>query len=46
MTSFDLKMLILSNYSDTKQPTTSVCIIVVEKMYVQVIGKTFYSGFV
>lgn len=36
-------MLILSNYSNTKQPTTSACIITVEKMYIQVIGKTFYS---
>lgn len=43
MTLFDLKMLILSNYSNTKQPTTSVFIIVVEKMYIQVIGKSFYS---
>lgn len=34
-------MLILSNYSNTKQPTTSVCIIMVEK--IQVIGRSFYS---
>lgn len=36
-------MLILSNYSNTKQLTTSVCIIVVEKMDIQVVRKSFYS---
>lgn len=37
-------MLILNNYSNTKQPTTSACVIVVEKMYIQVTGKTgFFS---
>lgn len=36
-------MLILSNYFNTKQPTTSVCTIAAEKMYSQVIGKTSNS---
>lgn len=36
-------MLILSNYSNTKQPTRSVYTIAAEKMYGQVIGKTSSS---